>query len=199
MERKAGVNSFFSCERENRWLDEIHYLVDSSIIPRGGAKRRKSMQPRSLSNVNGTLVKTDGPAYSRTAGRESVQEFIRLTPTSPAKRSPDYPGLCSTPARETHSGSNRRLSQQPSTPGQSEYQFNFDFDPSSFSPTTPYYLSKGAQLVQQTCPPKQTQQGLFPITGPIEDDSSSRLRAKLEAARRKSMAFKPKRESPLKR
>ncbi|KAJ9253814.1 hypothetical protein DTO207G8_3946 [Paecilomyces variotii] len=200
----VGVSWVLDCERENRWLDEAHYLVDSSIIPRGGAKRRKSMQPRSLSNVNGTLVKADGPAYPRAGrvsgvDRESVREFIRLTPPSPAKQSPNYQDTFSTPAKDTFSGSSRRLSQQPSTPGQSGFDFNFDFDPSSFSPTTPYYLSKGAKLVQQTCPPKQTREGLFPISGRIEDESSSKLRAKLEAARRKSLAFKPRRESPLKK
>ncbi|KAJ9300725.1 hypothetical protein DTO271G3_1889 [Paecilomyces variotii] len=200
----VGVSWVLDCERENRWLDEAHYLVDSSIIPRGGAKRRKSMQPQSLSNVNGTLVKADGPAYPRAGrvsgvDRESVREFIRLTPPSPAKQSPNYQNTFSTPAKDTFSGSSRRLSQQPSTPGQSEFQFNFDFDPSSFSPTTPYYLSKGAKLVQQTCPPKQTREGLFPIIGRTEDESSSKLRAKLEAARRKSLAFKPRRESPLKK
>ncbi|KAL1883563.1 hypothetical protein Plec18167_002569 [Paecilomyces lecythidis] len=199
----VGVAWVLDCERENKWLDEGHYLVDSSIIPRGGAKRRKSMQPRNVSNVNGTLVKADGPGYhrsSRVSGvdRESVQEFIRLTP-SPAKQAPSYRDSCSTPTRGTFSGPSRRQSQQPNTPGQSEFQFNFDFDPNTFSPTTPYYLSKGAKLIQQTCPPKQTREGLFPITGRIEDESSSRLRAKLEAARRKSLAFKPKRESPLKR
>lgn len=162
------------------------------------------MQPRSLSNVNGTLVKADGPAYPRAGrvsgvDRESVREFIRLTPPSPAKQSPNYQDTFSTPAKDTFSGSSRRLSQQPSTPGQSGFDFNFDFDPSSFSPTTPYYLSKGAKLVQQTCPPKQTREGLFPISGRIEDESSSKLRAKLEAARRKSLAFKPRRESPLKK
>ena len=46
---------FSSCERENKWLDEAPYVIDSSIVPRGGAKRRKSMEPRALSNINGTL------------------------------------------------------------------------------------------------------------------------------------------------
>ena len=52
----VGVGWVLDCEREGRWVDETEYAVDSSIIPRGGAKRRKSMEPRALSNVNGTLV-----------------------------------------------------------------------------------------------------------------------------------------------
>lgn len=64
------------------------------------------------------------------------------------------------------------------------------------SPATPFYLSR-AKLVQQTCPPKQTRQGLFQTgddagLGDGEDsESSRRLKMRLEAARRKSLAVKP--------
>lgn len=83
-----------------------------------------------------------------------------------------------------------------------------DYDPSdAMSPTTPYYISQGAKLMQQTCPPKQTQQGLFdreeggssgfPVTGRIEDQPDESVRARLEAARRRTMNWRPRVASPL--
>ena len=72
----------------------------------------------------------------------------------------------------------------------------FNIDAIGMSPATPYYLSQRNKLVQQTCPPKQLQQGLFPRAGSSEEPSQ-KLRTKLEAARRKSMAYKPKVGSPL--
>lgn len=75
------------------------------------------------------------------------------------------------------------------------------------SPATPYFLSNRAQLVQQSCPPKQSQQGLFPM--PVskpknlfeEDDEDERRKqlARMEEARRKTNFFKPAVGSPLKR
>jgi hypothetical protein len=50
--RCVGVSWVLDCERENKWLDESHYAVNLSIVPRGGARRRKSMEPRALTNVN---------------------------------------------------------------------------------------------------------------------------------------------------
>jgi hypothetical protein len=67
------------------------------------------------------------------------------------------------------------------------------------SPSTPYYLSQGAKLIQQTCPPKQTREGLFPVSGKLEGEPDEKLRAKLEAARRKSLIFRPKVGSPLRK
>ncbi|KAF7505636.1 hypothetical protein GJ744_000571 [Endocarpon pusillum] len=64
----VGVGWVLDCERENRWLDESAYAVDISILPRGGSRRRKSMEPRALLNMNGTLSKATGAA----AGRRSV-------------------------------------------------------------------------------------------------------------------------------
>lgn len=182
----VGVGWVLDCERENQWLDEAQYTVDSSIIPRGGGKRRKSMEPRALSNVNGTLVKTATPTMGRRpsgyspAARDSERP---QTPTSTRKYEP---------------------AQTPGTPG---YRFNMD-DYTGMSPATPFYLSR-AKIIQQTCPPKQTRQGLFPVSssskskaraedrGLDDAESSKALRLKLEAARRKSLAYKPRRESPL--
>lgn len=57
----VGVGWVLDCEREGKWLDEASYEVDSTILPRGGSRRRKSMEPRMLINANGLLsAKRDG-------------------------------------------------------------------------------------------------------------------------------------------
>ena len=66
------------------------------------------------------------------------------------------------------------------------------------SPTTPYFLHAD-DLEQKTCPPKQSQQTLFPLSGKIEDQIDESLRQRLMNARRKSLQFAPKVKSPLSR
>ncbi|KAL5333006.1 hypothetical protein BJX70DRAFT_382255 [Aspergillus crustosus] len=189
----VGVGWVLDCEQNNEWLDEAPYAVDSSIIPRGGANRRKSMEPRALSNINGTLVKTDS-AGSSTSRRQSTAagNFIRSTTPLPSddgstpEDTPKYgPG---------HTEGDQRYWQTPKTPSAASLGYNLDSI--GMSPATPFYLSQRSRLVQQTCPPKQTQQGLFSRT-PSINGPPQHLKAKLEAARRKSLAFKPSIGSPL--
>lgn len=187
----------YSCERENKWLDETPYVVDSSIVPRGGAKRRKSMEPRALSNVNGTIVQVAEPSSPSASGhrcgadRGAIEGFRKITPPSPQK---DVP---STPTKQS--------SDQytfPQTPG-----YNFaNLDAIGMSPATPYFLSNRNQLVQQSCPPKQSNKGLFPVSQPSfsleqesEEDARKQQRARMEAARRKSLFYRPAVGSPLKK
>ncbi|KAL4928828.1 uncharacterized protein BDV17DRAFT_262913, partial [Aspergillus undulatus] len=177
----VGVGWVLDCEREGNWVDEAPYAVDSSIIPRGGAKRRKSMEPRALSNVNGTLVKT-GMAGTPSSRRPSAAHGNMSRSTTPDDRSTPE----DTRGQET---SDYKFWQTPRTPG-------FNFDAIGMSPATPFYLNQRSKLVQQTCPPKQTRQGLFGKT-PAKEGPSRELKAKLEAARRKSLAFKPAVGSPL--
>ncbi|KAI1621396.1 hypothetical protein EDD37DRAFT_668204 [Exophiala viscosa] len=54
----VGVNWVLDCYREQKWVDETSYAVDASILPRGGSRRRKSMEPRTLVNENGLLSAT---------------------------------------------------------------------------------------------------------------------------------------------
>ena len=184
-----------SCERENKWLDETPYMVDSSIIPRGGAKRRKSMEPRALSNVNGTLVRVAEPSTPSASGRRcgadrvAVEGFRKITPPTPLI------GVPSTPVQQSD------RYQVPATPG-----YNVaNLDAIGMSPATPYFLSNRTKLVQQTCPPKQSNRGLFgEVDKPIfslelddEVETRRQQRALMEAARRKSHFFKPSLGSPL--
>lgn len=69
-----------SCERENKWLDEADYTVDTALIPRGGHRRRKSMEPKMLANMNGNLVAAETPAKDMSP----TKEF--LTFDTPASR-----------------------------------------------------------------------------------------------------------------
>ncbi|KAK5022797.1 hypothetical protein LTS07_009775 [Exophiala sideris] len=54
----VGVNWVLDCYREQKWVDETSHAVDASILPRGGSRRRKSMEPRTLVNENGLLSAT---------------------------------------------------------------------------------------------------------------------------------------------
>ncbi|KAL1959677.1 hypothetical protein VTO42DRAFT_1263 [Malbranchea cinnamomea] len=249
----VGVGWVLDCERANRWLDEADYAVDLSMIPRGGQKRRKSMEPRALSNVNGSLVKLDSSTCSMNAWRTTeaeqeacMQELRRLSPTpksvsrrttmefsreeesglvtprpQPRSKSKTYhrrgprpsfgPGMVSSDSSPRREGG----IQPPSTPSfdyDTDYTFSFNYDDeedntiSAPSPTTPFYLSERSKLVQQTCPPKQLRQGLFDSgpgnssgVGGEEFTMSEGLRKRLEAARRKSLVWRPKVGSPLAR
>lgn len=95
-------------------------------------------------------------------------------------------------------------------------------DDDAYSPTTPYYLTQGARLVQMTCPPKQTGKGLFekeededglvdgkdgagvgidgtgfPLSGRLGDVQDERVRKRLAEARRRTMGWRPRVGSPL--
>ncbi|KAJ5280830.1 hypothetical protein N7478_006202 [Penicillium angulare] len=193
----VGVGWVLDCERENKWLDESPYVIDNTVIPRGGAKRRKSMEPRALSNINGTLKHIAEPSTPSASGRRcgadnrAMEGFRKITPPTPRGASPSTPTQQSTGDRY----------QVPQTPG---YNFS-NLDAIGMSPATPYFLSNRTQLVQQSCPPKQSGRGLFPVQTPTlsfeEDDQENRRqqRARMEAARRKSYFHKPVVASPLAR
>jgi hypothetical protein len=216
----VGVNWVLDCERENKWLEETAYAIDTSLVPRGGQRRRKSMEPRALANINGTLVagsvtSSSGSGALATPAKANgsaspTKEFLNLS--SPINRrqstlfvpSPDHETL------------------EPSTPEQQEqYHQNAVYDfatPKPNSPTdsdiaTPYFLHPN-QLVQQTCPQNQMGEApefgersmdaparrlLFPESGEIDEVQDPNLKRRLEAARRKTMAHVPKNRSPLSR
>ncbi|MCJ1287442.1 hypothetical protein MMC26_006793 [Xylographa opegraphella] len=176
----VGVGWVLDCERENRWLDELDYAVDTSIVPRGGQRRRKSMEPKMLANINGSVMPSEIPARV-SFDLSPTKEFLNLS--SPVSRR-DSIAACSS---------------EPQTPKMAENIYEgYDDGASSWdSPATPYYLNKGAELVQQTCPPKRTLQPLFPLSGRIEDQPDESVRQRLLLARRKSLQWAPKVGSPL--
>ena len=176
LKQSQPINLHDSCEQQNKWLSEAEYAVDTSVIPRGGSRRRKSMEPKMLANLNGNLVPAETPSKPET-NLSPTKEFLNLS--SPAFLEPDAVGYL--PA--------------PMTPAANIQ--HFEGESTWGSPTTPYYLSKGAQLVQQTCPPKQTLKPLFPVSGLIEDQPDENVRQRLLLARRKSLQWAPKISSPL--
>lgn len=153
------------------------------------------MEPRALSNVNGTLVHTAEPSTPSASGRRcgadwgTMESFRKITPPTQAPATPEQTSSAEDPYHI------------PQTPG-----YNFaSLDAIGMSPATPYFLSSRSQLVQQSCPPKQSQQGLFskakPMSSLFEDDDEEverrKQRARMEAARRKTNLFKPAVGSPL--
>ncbi|PGH12475.1 hypothetical protein AJ79_04219 [Helicocarpus griseus UAMH5409] len=214
----VGVSWVLDCERKGKWLDESDYGVDVSLVPRGGQKRRKSMEPRALSNMNGSIIKLDSSTSSNGgrrsgADRETFQELMRVSPFPSSSRrdsmewerasSPSQPepqrhfAIQSTPTNPSRIADFLPGSgvESPTTP---DFNYAFDFDGASApSPITPYYPSQGSKLVQQTCPPKQLRQGLFDDQGRGDSQLSEGLKIRLEAARRKSLVWKPKVGSPL--
>lgn len=138
------------------------------------------MEPRALFNLNGNLVPAETPAKTP-SNLSPSKDFVPFD--TPASR------------RDTF------IIQQPRTPittDSAALNAPPEDDLSQWdSPTTPYYLSRGAQLVQQTCPPKQTGQLLFPVSGNIADQPDENVRQRLLAARRKSLQWQPKVSSPL--
>lgn len=184
-----------SCEREDKWLDEADYAIDTSMIPRGGHRRRKSMEPRALANLGGNLVAVtnETPAKSNISPTKGF-----LTFDTPASRRDTFV----IDPQQTQIATEVQASEMPDAPSTPTVTFASDDnmleDGQAWgSPTTPYYLSKGAELVQRTCPPKHDARGLFPISGNVEDQPDESVRQRLIAARRKSLQWVSKTRSPL--
>ena len=137
-----------------------------------------------LSNLNGSLIAAETPKVS--FDMSPTKEFLNLSGNT-QQDSMATPTLVSRKPRE---------SAIPATPTPAAFGFE-DESSAHDSPKTPYYMSKGAELVQQTCPPMQIMQSLFPLSGNIEDEPSESVRQRLIMARRKSLQWAPKVGSPL--
>ncbi|KAG6368680.1 hypothetical protein INS49_002893 [Diaporthe citri] len=211
----VGVGWVLDCERENEWLEEAPYYIDTSLVPRGGARRRKSMEPKALANHNGTLV-TDS-AVRKASGRES-----QGAPTTPAPanrrdsalwmHSPDFEDDVGDDDEEHLEKfyddqedwfDTAPLTPVPKTPApEAIHRFAMEATPGgadtsiSEADEEEEELSQ-EQLIQRTCPPKA--QHMYEnlgagILGRSKDENVVR---RLMDARRKSLAFAPKVSSPL--
>lgn len=203
-----------SCERENEWLDEAPYYIDTSLVPRGGARRRKSMEPKSLANHNGTLVSEStnrkvSPRESQTAG-----------PSTPAagNRRDSMLWMHSPEEQEEGNGEGQEDDQEvnydqhnwystapltpvPKTPAPDAIRrFAMELTPEMDSPMTEdgdgEELSP-EQLVQRTCPPKTSHMYDDLGAGVLGRNKDEGVARRLMDARRKSLAFAPKVSSPL--
>lgn len=184
-----------SCERENEWLNESPYYIDTSLVPRGGARRRKSMEPKALANMNGTLVSSPTKGSSSRDGhmmfntpmsRRDSTLWIR-TPSDQGDEQADdieWSRFILTPAPKTPAPEAiaREAANIPQTP-------SAEMSDEETSPT------KEARLMR-TCPPKaNTYHELGAGILSVEKDEQVLMR--LMAARRKSLQFAPKVGSPL--
>lgn len=191
-----------SCERENEWLDEAPYYVDTSLVPRGGARRRKSMEPKALANLNGTLVtpmkQTSASARdcqtvpNNHMGRRDSTVWMR-SPSNPDEDEDmvdadedEWDGSMLTPVPKTPAPEAlhryiTELEAAPETPG-GEWE-------EEDSP-------EQEQMLTRTAPPKQS---VFANLGQglLSQNKDQSVMMRLMAARRKSLQFAPKIASPL--
>ncbi|KAK1966593.1 hypothetical protein LY78DRAFT_608201 [Colletotrichum sublineola] len=181
----VGVSWVLDCERENEWLDEAPYYIDTSLVPRGGARRRKSMEPRALANQNGMLI----PSPVK-AGREA-----RTAPNTPMNRR-DSTVWMHTPSDEAEDDDDDwqgLISPVPATPAPEALARYAAETPSA---STEYDSSPTKALLMQTCPPKPNNYAQMG-DGILNRDKDETVMQRLMAARRKSLQFAPKVGSPL--
>ncbi|KAK3329537.1 hypothetical protein B0H66DRAFT_634704 [Apodospora peruviana] len=211
----VGVSWVLDCERENQWLDEAPYYIDTSLVPRGGARRRKSMEPKALANLNGMLVPT--PVRNSRSGAQT-------TPSTPAagngggNRRRDSCLWVRTPEDNTHNSDENNflyedgnddaewdgciLTPVPKTPAP-EAIARFAANISPATPTTssmdsedPLCAPSPGELMTRTCPPKASVYRDLGA-GVLQREKDEGVLMRLMAARRKSLQFAPKIASPL--
>jgi hypothetical protein len=205
-----------SCERENKWLDEVPYAVDTAMVPRGGHRRRKSMEPRALANMNGTLVSSSSTTPSRSMSPRKSSYNIDTPVTSKSRRRESVQWIrspaSSTDADEQHyacaDDQTLVLSPVPKTPAPetiAAYGEEGLYGDDTPVGQTPYFLHK-EQLVQKTAPVKRffededgdEENGKRPM-GWLSENKDESVMMRLMAARRKSLQWAPKVGSPLAR
>ncbi|RYO78982.1 hypothetical protein DL766_000629 [Monosporascus sp. MC13-8B] len=218
----VGVGWVLDCERENQWLDEAPYYIDTSLVPRGGRNRRKSMEPKALANLNGTLVT---PMKNNAAAAPPARECQTVPNNHVGRR--DSTIWVHTPSNrdedeeqqknqdwDFENMDNSMLTPVPKTPApESIRQFAMDVTPEA--PETPAPRGGSAygdydhddelagngghdqQMLMRTCPPKQ--QSVFGHGSLLrqDKDKDQSVLMRLMAARRKSLQFAPKIASPL--
>jgi len=161
------------------------------------------MEPKALANLNGSLIGTD--AIFRTSRLDQASAKQQMSPTKEFLDL-DSPTTATTPAKfgdyeiSPAGASAAPLDDDnldPSTP-----QANVDPNTYYDSPTTPYFLHP-QELVQRTCPPKQSQQSLFQELDRQREASEQKkpttVNQRLALMRRRSLQYAPRVASPLAR
>ncbi|KAH8169071.1 hypothetical protein LIA77_11197 [Sarocladium implicatum] len=214
----VGVTWVLDCERENQWLEEGPYYIDRSFVPRGGARRRKSMEPKTLANMNGTLVNSDNDktvsasdsqSTPKTPSNRRQSSLWMHTPSDQGEDSIDdddyewskfltLTPVPKTPAPETVA---RYAADLTSTPGaDSEYSSPTEEDilMRTCPPKSGKFKNLGDDLLG-TCPPKKSSTYEDIGVGILVRNKDEHVRMRLMAAKRKSLQFAPKIGSPLAR
>lgn len=170
-------------------------------MPRGGARRRKSMEPQALANLNGSVVKTPSKAgkdNGTTTPYNRRQSAIWVHTPSDQGDAEDAAGdddddvewskFILTPAPKTPAPAavSKYASEIPMTPS-----FADGDDSEQMSPSK-------VEMLLRTCPSTT-----LPIRsmgeGLLSPEKDEQVRLRLMAARRKSLQFAPKIGSPLAR
>lgn len=196
----VGVGWVLDCERKNEWVDESTHYIDTSLIPRGGRNRRKSMEPKALANVNGALVtpmknNAGAPRECMTApGNQMNRRDSSLWMRSPSDmdEDEDAPGE----ADDWHPDVSSVLTPVPKTPApEAVARYAMNLSPESSSADEDSILSQ-EPLGMQTCPPKKST--MFELgENVLSHRKNESVMMRLMAARRKSLQFAPKVASPL--
>lgn len=186
-----------SCERVNEWLDEAPYYIDTQCVPRGGARRRKSMEPKSLSNMNGTLVDNNKSNSSREGQNPATpmnrrQSTVWMhTPSDQGQEQEeddiDWSKYILTPVPKTPAPEAiaKYAAEIPETPGGDDDE---DMEDSPMKQS----------LLTRTCPPKSNQFREMG-RGVLNEEKDDQVLMRLMNMRRKSLQFAPKIGSPLSR
>jgi hypothetical protein len=181
------------------------------LIPRGGQRRRKSMEPRALTNYNGTLIPSASttPAHNATF-QSPTKDFFGLadTPmTSKAHRRDSVQWVRSPSSVSTNEDGNQvdeqtiLLSPVPATPAPeiiSSYGEDGLYGEETPGGKTPYFFHK-EQLVQKTAPQgkRYFDEAEGSNAGFLSEKKDESVMMRLMAARRKSLQWAPKVGSPL--
>ena len=156
-----------------------------------------------LANFDGNLVPTTTLATpaKQTLDLSPTKEFLNLSSAASQHHqslTPQPQAISISAIAEDSAEDSPDVSIFPVTPTPASFSHcQTPAEGASFSPTTPYYLSQGSKLIQQTCPPKQSMQSLFPVSGDIDDQPDESVRQRLLLARRKSLQWAPRVGSPL--
>lgn len=168
--------TYFSCERSNSWLSESPYAINTSLVPRGGHRRRKSMEPRTIQNINGILFEVPPVSTSRSLGgghlmstsesrnpldtlkniesRAAVTQSLKINRRKSTQwvRSPEP--ISKSNGELDFSSPRLLLSPVPTTPAPETISAYAKHVLDGEAGETPYFLCAG-ELVQRTAPPKQ--------------------------------------------
>lgn len=181
------------CERRNEWVEEGPYQVNTDVIPHGRSRRRKTMEPKALANVNGTLVSSSGQqrsAPSTPVNRRASSIWTRTPPEHTDGDDDDeldwgHGVLTPLPATPATVAVARYVAAI--TPGGLSEDGEDDHDDNNGA-------DEGRRIMM-TCPARKVEGGIREEIFSGERDGSVMMR--LMAARRKSLQFAPKVGSPL--
>ena len=129
------------CDAEGARMHEMDetYTVNVAEIPRGGKRRRKSMEPSALINLGGSIVHDRKASLGRSSLSRSPLKF-------------DSPAKPSTPETTRHAAGGPRKSPAEEMDPATDKENSVD---GQGSPATPMWIAEPNKLVQQTAPSKK--------------------------------------------